>query len=70
TCALYDILFHLVLRNMEDQPEHQKQRIKKIFYEPDARLVAEEIKFRIQSLYDDEQKRALSELVNDFTSKE
>ncbi|HFE2967735.1 TPA: hypothetical protein ACWSS5_000815, partial [Escherichia coli] len=67
---LYDILFHLVLRNMEDQPEHQKQRIKKIFYEPDARLVAEEIKFRIQSLYDDEQKRALSELVNDFTSKE
>ncbi|EPI5108261.1 hypothetical protein ACS6WK_005108, partial [Escherichia coli] len=25
---------------------------------------------RIQSLYDDEQKRALSELVNDFTSKE
>ncbi|EQB6821805.1 hypothetical protein ACYRA3_004337, partial [Shigella dysenteriae] len=55
---------------MEDQPEHQKQRITKIFYEPDARLVAEEIKFRIQSLYDDEQKRALSELVNDFTSKE
>ncbi|EOR1110930.1 TPA: hypothetical protein ACHY5R_005303, partial [Escherichia coli] len=45
-------------------------RITKIFYEPDARLVAEEIKFRIQSLYDDEQKRALSELVNDFTSKE
>ncbi|EET3159095.1 hypothetical protein OWH49_005060 [Escherichia coli] len=69
-CALYDILFHLVLRNMEDQSEHQKQRITKIFYEPDARLVAEEIKFRIQSLYDDEQKRALSELVNDFTSKE
>lgn len=43
-CALYDILFHLVLRNMEDQPEHQKQRITKIFCSH-ARLVAEEIKF-------------------------
>ena len=29
-CALYDILFHLVLRNMEGQPEHQRQRITKI----------------------------------------
>ncbi len=27
-CALYDILFHLVLRNMEARPEHQRQRIK------------------------------------------
>lgn len=68
-CALYDILFHLVLRNMEDQPEHQKQRITKIFYEPDARLVAEEIKFRIQYLQDEEQKRVLSELVNVLISK-
>ncbi|EQA2629400.1 hypothetical protein ACXZ3T_005602, partial [Escherichia coli] len=57
-------------RNMEDQPEHQRQRITKILNESDTRRVAEEIKFRIQSLYDDEQKRALSELVNDFTSKE
>ncbi|EOC3022479.1 hypothetical protein ACI3KF_005439, partial [Escherichia coli] len=44
--------------------------ITKILNESDTRRVAEEIKFRIQSLYDDEQKRALSELVNDFTSKE
>ena len=55
---------------MEEQPEHQKQRITKIFYEPDARLVAEEIKFRIQYLQDEEQKRALSELVNDYYFKE
>ncbi|HEA0006687.1 TPA: hypothetical protein RU511_004912, partial [Escherichia coli] len=40
-CALYDILFHLVLRNMEDQPEHQRQRITKILNESDTRRVAE-----------------------------
>ncbi|EFH2898096.1 hypothetical protein ACSJAK_005068, partial [Escherichia coli] len=68
-CALYDILFHLVLRNMEDLPEHQRQRITKILNEPDTRLVAEEIKFRIQYLQDEEQKRVLSELVNVLTSK-
>lgn len=68
-CALYDMLFHLILRNMEDRPEHQRQRITKIFNEPDTRVVAEEIKFRIQYLQDEEQKRVLSELVNVLTSK-
>ncbi|SQY60723.1 Uncharacterised protein [Escherichia coli] len=68
-CALYDILFHLVLRNMDDRPEHQRQRITKILNEFDTRLVAEEIKFRIQYLQDDEQKRVLSELVNVLTLK-
>ncbi|EPU2394814.1 hypothetical protein ACVVHB_004126, partial [Escherichia coli] len=33
------------------------------------RRVAEEIKFRIQYLQDEEQKRVLSELVNVLTSK-
>ncbi|MCZ5425421.1 hypothetical protein O5558_27260, partial [Escherichia coli] len=68
-CALYDMLFHLILRNMEDRPEHQRQRITKIFNKPDTRVVAEEIKFRIQYLQDEEQKRVLSELVNVLTSK-
>lgn len=68
-CALYDILFHLVLRNMEDQPEHQRQRITKILNESDTRRVAEEIKFRIQYLQDEEQRRVLSELVNVLISK-
>ncbi len=54
---------------MEDLPEHQRQRITKILNEPDTRLVAEEIKFRIQYLQDEEQKRVLSELVNVLTSK-
>ncbi|EPB2487939.1 hypothetical protein [Escherichia coli] len=68
-CALYDILFHLVLRNMEDQPEHERQRITKMLNESDTRRVAEEIKFRIQYLQDEEQKRVLSELVNVLISK-
>ena len=67
-CALYDILFHLVLRNMEDPPEHQRQRITKILNESDTRRGAEEIKFRIQYLQGEEQKRVLSELVNALTS--
>ncbi len=65
-----DILFHLVLRNMEDQPEHERQRITKMLNGSDTRRVAEEIKFRIQYLQDEEQKRALSELVNDYYFKE
>lgn len=68
-CALYDILFHLVLRNMEDQSEHERQRITKMLNESDTRRVAEEIKFRIQYLQDEEQKRVLSELVNVLISK-
>lgn len=67
-CALYDMLFHLILRNMEDRPEHQRQRITKILYESDTRRCAEEIKFRIQYSQDEEQKRVLSELVNALTS--
>ena len=53
-----DILFHLVLRNMEGQPEHQRQRITKILNESNTRRVAEEIKFRIQYLQDEEQKES------------
>lgn len=68
-CALYGILFHLVLRNMEDQPEHERQRITKMLNESDTRRIAEEIKFRIQYLQDEEQKRVLSELVNVLISK-
>ncbi|TGB83894.1 hypothetical protein FEK47_21070 [Escherichia sp. E3659] len=67
-CALCDMLFHLILRNMEDRPEHQRQRITKILYESDTRRCAEEIKFRIQYSQDEEQKRVLSELVNALTS--
>ncbi|HDX6774222.1 TPA: hypothetical protein RPO53_003276 [Escherichia coli] len=57
------------LTNMEDQPEHERQRITKMLNESDTRRVAEETKFRIQYLQDEEQKRVLSELVNVLISK-
>ncbi|GDM19276.1 hypothetical protein [Escherichia coli] len=67
--ALYNMLFHLVLRNMEGQPEQQRQRITKILNDSDIRRVAGEFKVRMRYLQDDEQKRVLSELLNTFTSK-
>ena len=68
-CALYDMLFHLVLRSVEEQPEYLRQRMKKISDTADAKLTAEEIKFRIQYLQDDEQKRVLTEQINSLTHR-
>ncbi|HGU0901999.1 TPA: hypothetical protein ACM6YY_004755, partial [Escherichia coli] len=47
----------------------ERQRITKMLNESDTRRVAEEIKFRIQYLQDEEQKRVLSEMVNVLISK-
>lgn len=69
TCALYDMLLHLILRNSEGQAEYLRQHVTKMLNESDSVVITEEIKYRIQYLQDDAQKRVLSVLVDNFTSE-
>lgn len=65
-CALYDMLFCLVLRNTKGQPEYLRKRITEITNESDIRLTVDEIECQIQYAQDNEQKVVLRELINNL----